>query len=102
MHALTHEWVEASDGVRLCADVYLPDADGPFPTLYAVAPYQKDLVHLRAVSMFRFIETGPLEYWTDHGSAVVVADQRDTGRSEAGVFGYHVIPAFVITSRRRT
>ncbi|KOU26391.1 hypothetical protein ADK52_09290 [Streptomyces sp. WM6372] len=82
MRTIKNEWITASDGVRICADVYLPEGEGPFPALYAVAPYQKDLLYLPAVSMFRFIETGPIDYWTGHGYAVVVGDQRGTGRSE--------------------
>ncbi|WP_329312253.1 CocE/NonD family hydrolase [Streptomyces sp. NBC_01278] len=82
MRTMKNEWITASDGARICADVYLPEGDGPFPALYAVAPYQKDLLYLPAVPMFRFIETGPLDYWTGHGYAVVVGDQRGTGRSE--------------------
>jgi uncharacterized protein len=82
MRVLKDEWITAPDGVRICVDVYLPDRDGPFPALYAVAPYQKDLLYLPAVSTFRFIEIGPLDYWTGHGYAVVVGDQRGTGRSE--------------------
>ncbi|WP_042370983.1 CocE/NonD family hydrolase [Streptacidiphilus neutrinimicus] len=85
MRTLKDEWITASDGVRICADVYLPDGDGPFPALYAVAPYPKDLQRLPALPAFRFIETGPLDYWTGHGYAVVVGDQRGTGRS-AGRF----------------
>ncbi|MFE6840381.1 hypothetical protein ACFVFI_36850 [Streptomyces sp. NPDC057705] len=30
------------------------------------------------MSMFRFIETGPLDHWTGHGYAVVIGDQRGT------------------------
>ncbi|MEU9178374.1 CocE/NonD family hydrolase [Streptomyces sp. NPDC048550] len=82
MRTIKDEWITVSDGVRICVDVYLPDGDGPFPALYAVAPYQKDLLHLPAVPMFRFIETGPMDYWTGHGYAVVIGDQRGTGRSE--------------------
>ncbi|GAA5024259.1 hypothetical protein GCM10025734_82530 [Kitasatospora paranensis] len=82
MHTLKDEWITASDGARICVDVHLPDGDGPFPSLYAVAPYQKDLLHLPPVSAFRFIETGPIDYWTGHGYAVVVGDQRGTGKSE--------------------
>ncbi|MFF9410767.1 CocE/NonD family hydrolase [Streptomyces anandii] len=82
MRTIKNECITASDGTRLYADVYLPDGEGPFPALYAVAPYQKDLLYLPPVSVFRFIETGPLDYWTGHGYAVVVGDQRGTGRSE--------------------
>lgn len=41
--------------------MYLPEGDGPFPALYAVAPHQKDLLYLPAVSTFRYIRTSPIE-----------------------------------------
>jgi predicted acyl esterase len=87
MKTLKDEWIVSSDGTRICADVYLPDADGPFPALYAVSPYQKDLAYLPAVSAFRFRETGPIEWWVEEcGYAYVLADQRGTGKS-GGTFG---------------
>lgn len=83
MRVLKDEWIVSSDGVRVCADVYLPDDDGPHPTLYAVSPYQKDLAYLPSTSAFRFRETGPIEWWVDEcGYAYVLADCRGTGRSE--------------------
>ena len=83
MRVLKDQWIDASDGARLCADVYLPD-DGPaVPCLYAVSPYQKDLAYLPASAVFRFRETGPIEWWVDEcGYAYVLADQRGTGKSE--------------------
>lgn len=87
MRVLRDEWVTSGDGTRVCVDVYLPDGDGPHPTLYAVSPYRKDLAHLPSTSAFRFRETGPIEWWVDEcGYAYVLADQRGTGRSE-GTFG---------------
>ena len=42
------------DGVRLCTDVYLPDARGPFPTIVQRIPYGKDEYdrHLAAYGHF--------------------------------------------------
>ena len=60
MRVLKDEWITAPDGVRICVDVYLPDGDGPFPALCAVAPYQKDLLYLPAVSTFRKFVTPAL------------------------------------------
>ena len=31
-----------SDGVRLAADLYVPDGDGPFAVLLEALPYRKD------------------------------------------------------------
>jgi uncharacterized protein len=65
VRVLKDQWIDASDGARLCVDVYLPDDGGPVPCLYAVSPYQKDLAHLPASEVFRFRETGPIEWWVD-------------------------------------
>lgn len=35
-------FIPLSDGVSLTADLYLPDALGPFPTLVSYYPYHKD------------------------------------------------------------
>jgi uncharacterized protein len=87
MRVMKDEWITTTDGTRICADVYLPDMDGPVPALYAVSPYQKDLAYLPAVNVFRFRETGPIEFWVEEcGYAYVLADQRGTGKSE-GSFG---------------
>jgi len=87
MRILKDQWVTASDRTRICADVYLPNADGAYPCLYAVSPYQKDLAYLPAHPVFRFRETGPIDWWVDTcGYAYVLADQRGTGQSE-GEFG---------------
>ena len=34
--------IPLSDGASLAADLYLPDAPGPFPTLVSDYPYHKD------------------------------------------------------------
>jgi predicted acyl esterase len=78
--------VEARDGTKLSADLYLPDAEGPFPTLFAASPYRKDLAALPVSTAFRFRETGPIEWWTEQGYAYLLADLRGTGTS-GGQFG---------------
>ncbi len=82
MNILKDTWIDVTDGTRICVDVYLPDTEGSYPTLYAVSPYQKDLVYLPPTSAFRFRETGPIDFWVERGYAFVVADQRGTGKSE--------------------
>lgn len=42
VRTLTHVPVPMRDGVRLSADVYLPDGDGPFPTVLIRTPYQNN------------------------------------------------------------
>src|SRR5262245_42895743 len=82
MRTLKNEEIRSADGTIIRADVYLPDGEGPFPALYAVSPYQKDLAYLPPAAAFRFRETGPIEWWVEEcGYAYVLADQRGTGHS---------------------
>ena len=37
-------YVEMRDGVKLCVDIYLPDADGSFPALLSIGQHNKDLL----------------------------------------------------------
>jgi uncharacterized protein len=60
------------DGVKLAADVYLPEGDGPWPVILMRTPYIKG-------NMARGV--GPKRY-TDAGYAFVVQDVRGTGNSE--------------------
>ena len=39
-------FVTMRDGVRLCVDVYRPDAEGRFPALLGMSPYSKDVQKL--------------------------------------------------------
>ena len=74
------------DGVVIRADVFRPAGDGPFPTLYAVAPYNKDLASLPPIPSFRSREAGNIGRWVDQGYAYVHADVRGTGQSLQGQF----------------
>ena len=56
--------VPMSDGVRLAADVYLPEGDGPFPVLLTRTPYNKDRGERAA------------RRYAAEGYAVVVMDSR--------------------------
>jgi len=44
--------IEMRDGVRIAADVFRPAGPGPFPTLYAVSPYNKETVRLPPHGVF--------------------------------------------------
>ncbi len=70
------------DGVRLSADVYLPAAGGPFPTIVTRTPYES----ARDV----FIENG--FWWARRGYAFVVQDCRGRFESE-GVFHTAAYPS---------
>ena len=62
--------VAVRDGTRLALDLYLPEGDGPFPTLLCRTPYNK-----------RGVE-GEARGFASHGYAVVVNDCRGRYASE--------------------
>lgn len=78
--------ITMSDGIAVRADVYRPAAAGRFPALYAVSPYGKEWVHLPATPVFRFRETGHIEWFVERGYAYVLMDCRGTGASKDGVW----------------
>jgi predicted acyl esterase len=77
------------DGVRLCVDIYRPDAEGRFPALLGTSPYSKDVQKL---PVYEYptdrelgnggIEAGDSEYFVSRGYVHVIADARGTGMSE--------------------
>jgi len=74
--------IEARSGVVLRADLTLPEGTGPFPTLFAASPYQKSLGRLPVHPVFPFRETGPIEFYVEHGYAHLWVDVPGSGRSE--------------------
>ena len=75
LHGLS---VPLRDGVRLSADVYLPAAAGPFPTIVTRTPYESG----RDV----FIELGV--WWAERGYAFAVQDCRGRFESEGTFHAY--------------
>jgi predicted acyl esterase len=73
--------VKVRDGVQIGVRIYRPDREGPFPALFAVSPYRYDNNALPAYPIFLWRETGPIEWYVDHGYAYVHADVRGTGIS---------------------
>jgi predicted acyl esterase len=73
-------WVEMRDGVRLATDVYLPDGEGPFPTVLTRLPYDKS-------GEFSFMSE-VAERLTPLGLAVVVQDVRGKVRSEGATLAF--------------
>ncbi len=71
------EMVEMRDGVRLATDVYLPEGDGPWPTVLYRTPYGRER------------HAGEEEGYNPYGVAWVVQDQRGRFDSEGEdrVFG---------------
>ncbi|MBW3582014.1 MAG: CocE/NonD family hydrolase [Euryarchaeota archaeon] len=69
------------DGIRIYAEVYLPDGDGPWPTILEMSPY-----NLMRGNGHREELLGPTHYLVTHyvprGYAVVLAHVRGTGNSE--------------------
>ena len=74
--------VSMRDGTEIALRIYRPEGPGPFPTLFAPAPYRYDNDELPAYPMFLWRETGPIEWYTRHGYAYVRMDVRGTGFSE--------------------
>ena len=76
------ENVRVRDGVNIAVAVYLPKDAGRYPTLFAASPYRFDNNLLPPTPQFLWRETGPIEWYLDHGYAFVHMDVRGTGRSD--------------------
>jgi uncharacterized protein len=87
--------VTMRDGVRLCVDVYRPDAPGKFPALLAFARHNKDMQTPEACehsgpqpawSPFWMgnQESGDTRYLVSRGYVHVVGNPRSVGKSEDG------------------
>ena len=70
--------VPMRDGVRLSADVFLPDRDGPFPTIVTRTPYES--------GRDAFLDVAA--YWARRGFAFVVQDCRGRFESEGTFRAY--------------
>jgi putative CocE/NonD family hydrolase len=73
--------VPMRDGVRLFADVYLPQGDGPFPVILIRVPYGKRSEYTFMPALGRF--------WIEHGYSFVAQDVRGRFGSE-GAFTPHL------------
>jgi uncharacterized protein len=74
--------VPVRDGAKIGVRIYRPEGSGPFPALFAASPYRYDNNALPAIPVFLWRETGPVEWYVEHGYAYVHADVRGTGISE--------------------
>ncbi len=63
--------IPMSDGVELAANIFIPKAEGPFPTILMRSPYGKGKEDFRDG-----------QYYGSHGYAVVIQDTRGKGGSE--------------------
>ena len=88
-------YVEMRDGQKLCIDIYLPDAEGPFPALLSFGQHNKDLIDWEfnpsmpaqpSWSHFWFgnIECADTTFITTRGYAHIVAQARGAGKSGDG------------------
>ncbi len=74
---LREAWITLPDGVRLSADLYMPDggaADAKFPVLLEYLPYRKHEGRGRDYPMY--------SYFVQRGYVVAAVDIRGTGNSE--------------------
>jgi putative CocE/NonD family hydrolase len=79
--------VEARDGTKLGLRVYRPEGSGRFPALFGASPYRFDNNILPASPQFLWRETGPIEFYVEHGYAFAQLDVRGSGRS-GGEFAF--------------
>lgn len=75
-------FVTVRDGTRIAVALYKPQGPGPFPVLFAAAPYRFDNNRLPASTQFMFRETGPIEFYVAQGYVYAHMDVRGSGRSE--------------------
>ena len=87
--------VPMRDGIKICVDVYRPDAPGKFPALLAFAIYNKDFqgpdmaAALPPQPAWSPLWTGPMEagdtkFFVSRGYVHVIGSPRGVGKSEGG------------------
>ena len=74
-------WIAADDGTRLCADLYLPPGDGPWPVLLDALPYRMHDVTASSAGWYRTLAAA--------GFAVCRLDLRGTGSSGGTALAEH-------------
>ena len=73
--------VRVHDGVDIAVALYMPDGQGRFPVLLAPSPYRYDNNALPATPQFLWRETGPIEFYLQHGYVYAHMDVRGCGKS---------------------
>ncbi|MFC2071789.1 CocE/NonD family hydrolase [Chloroflexota bacterium] len=81
MKELRNVMVPMRDGVQLAVDIYIPDGSGPFPALFSMSAYGKEVQAWSGIYP-TFHEIGDLDYFINKGYAWVVADSRGKYPSE--------------------
>lgn len=81
------------DRLQLAADIFKPEADGDYPVIMTVSPYQKDIPwnvpdgHSAAQHAYQCWETPDPLQWVAEGYIVIRVDSRGAGKSP----GYHEV-----------
>jgi putative CocE/NonD family hydrolase len=83
----TDLFIPMSDGVSVAVRIRRPDDTGPVPALFAASPYRYDNDDLPETGVFLWRETGPIDWYVEHGFAYIHLDVRGTGKSE-GEYGF--------------
>ena len=73
--------VRVHDGIEIAIALYMPEGNGPFPTLLAASPYRYDNNSLPAGPQFLWRETGPIEFYVEQGYVYANMDVRGSGKS---------------------
>jgi putative CocE/NonD family hydrolase len=80
---MDEQWIRMPDGVRLAADLYMPDGAGSderFPVLLEYLPYRKTEARSRNHALY--------SYFVERGYVVARVDIRGTGNSEGRLIPY--------------
>jgi putative CocE/NonD family hydrolase len=89
-------WVTMRDGVKLCVDIYRPDAPQKFPALLGMSAYGKacqgakipDQPLKESWVFDHNAEVGDINFYVSRGYAVIIPDERGLGQSEGKWHGY--------------
>ncbi|HEV2624258.1 MAG TPA: CocE/NonD family hydrolase [Xanthobacteraceae bacterium] len=73
--------IRVHDGVEIAVALYLPNGDGPFPTVLGASPYRYDNNVLPATPQFLWRETGPIGLYVERGYVYAQMDVRGCGKS---------------------
>ncbi|MGH7335152.1 MAG: CocE/NonD family hydrolase, partial [Candidatus Rokuibacteriota bacterium] len=74
MRIIQNARIRMRDGVRLAADLFMPDGAGPFPVILEYLPYRKDDNTVPRLEIHH--------YFAEHGFVGARVDIRGTGNSE--------------------
>src|SRR5690242_1768729 len=73
--------IRVHDGVEIAVALYMPQGEGRFPVLLAPSPYRYDNNALPATPQFLWRETGPIDFYLQHGYVYAHMDVRGCGKS---------------------